>query len=369
MAGASEQQAAHLKDCLIALISSLLQQSQCEFTKTEECFTLAAHLADKLLGDHFRAERCMRAVMTNPGTVPSIGLEEVARPTPAPNEALVRVLAFSLNAGETRTALEATTRYTPGWDFAGVVEEAAADGSSSAAGAKVFGFVAQGAWAEFVKVRSGMVVEFPLGFTVAQASALPVAGVTAMVCLEKAGPLLGRRVLITGAAGGVGRFACQLAALSGASVFAVSRRTTLKDQLLEDGIAPVAIFPTMVEARTAGAYDVIFDSVGGQTLSNALMALAPKGICINCGNSERSTTSFDALEFYRLVGGGRFQSVWLGTEPPEVCRAALMRLAQLVSENRLRVPVSAVMPWSEVDVAAARLVGQSVDGKIVLEIA
>jgi NADPH:quinone reductase len=114
---------------------------------------------------------------------------------------------------------------------------------------------------------------------------------------------------------------------------------------------------------------VIFDSVGGRTLGNALMALAPKGICINCGNSERSATSFDALEFYRVVGGARFQSVWLGTEPPEACGAALVRLAQLVGENRLRVPLSAVMPWSEIDVAAARLVGQSVDGKIVLEIA
>jgi hypothetical protein len=124
--------------------------------------------------------------------------------------------------------------------------------TSLGAGTKVFGFVAQGAWAEFVKVRSGQIVEIPPEFTVRQASALPAAGVTAMVCLEKAGPLLGRRVLITGAAGGVGRFACQLAALSGASVFAVSRRNTLRDQLAEDGGAPAAIFPSAADARAAG---------------------------------------------------------------------------------------------------------------------
>jgi NADPH:quinone reductase-like Zn-dependent oxidoreductase len=176
-------------------------------------------------------------------------------------------------------------------------------------------------------------------------------------------------VLITGAAGGVGRFACQLAAISGATVFAVSRRDSLRDQLKEDGVVPTGIFPTMAEAKAAGSYDVIFDSVGGNTLSIALMALAPTGVCVNCGNSTREETRFDALEFYRVVGGGRLQSVWLGTEPPEACKAALKRLAQLVAEKRLRVPIAAVLPWTEVNTAATRLIGQMVDGKIVMEIA
>ena len=74
--------------------------------------------------------------------------------------------------------------------------------------------------------------------TYTAAAALPVAGVTAMVCLEQAGSLVGRRVLITGAAGGVGRFACQLAGIAGAKVFAVSRRQGLPRQLREDGIEP-----------------------------------------------------------------------------------------------------------------------------------
>lgn len=178
----------------------------------------------------------MRAVITNPKTIPALTLQEAPQPRPAVNEALVRVNAFSLNAGETRTALEARSNYIPGWDFAGVVEEAAADGSSPGAGVKVFGFVTQGAWAEFVCVRSGQIVEIPSGMTIAQAAAVPVAGVTAMLCLEKAGALVGRRVLITGAAGGVGRFACQLAAISGATVFAVSRRSKLREQLRDDGL-------------------------------------------------------------------------------------------------------------------------------------
>jgi len=307
--------------------------------------------------------------MTNPDATPRLVLRETPRPSPAPNEALVSVKAFSLNAGETRTAREATKSYVPGWDFAGVVEAAALDGSSPPAGARVFGFVAQGAWSEYVAVRAGQAMEIPPNVTLAQAAALPVAGVTAMLCLEKAGALLGRRVLITGAAGGVGRFACQLAAFGGAKVFAVSRRDSLRDQLKEDGVEPSGVFPTMAKARAAGCYDVIFDSVGGETLGLALMALARGGICVNCGNSTRQPTSFDALEFYRVVGGGRLQSVWLGTEPPESCGAALARLANLVAEGRLRVPIGAVMPWADVDAAAARLVGQTVDGKIIMEVA
>ena len=85
----------------------------------------------------------MRAITTNPTSILKLALLEAPQPKPASNEALVRVKAFSLNAGETRTALEATKSYVPGWDFAGVVEETAADGSSPQPGAKVFGFVAQ----------------------------------------------------------------------------------------------------------------------------------------------------------------------------------------------------------------------------------
>jgi NADPH:quinone reductase len=310
----------------------------------------------------------MRAVMTNPEATPRLLLREVPEPVPGSNEALVKVQAFSLNAGETRMALEATKNYAPGWDFAGVVEVAAADGSSPGAGVRVVGFVPQGAWSEKTVVRGGQVVEIPSNVSFAEAAALPVAGVTAMLCFEKAGALLGRRVLITGAAGGVGRFACQLAAIGGAHLFAVSRRPTLVDQLRGDNVACAGIFTTMAGAKAAGFYDVILDSVGGETLGLALTALAPGGICVNCGNSTRRPTSFDALEFYRVVGGGRLHSVWLGSEPPENCRIALTRLAKLVAEGRLHMPIGKIAPWTEVDAAAACLVGQEVDGKIIMTI-
>jgi NADPH-dependent curcumin reductase CurA len=174
---------------------------------------------------------------------------------------------FSLNPGETRTAMAAAHPYTPGWDFAGVVEKAAADGSSPRKGTRVFGVVAQGSWAEFVVASSGLMADIPAGLSSAQAAALPVAGVTAQACLETAGSLLARKVLITGSAGGLGRYACQLATLAGASVYAISRRRELPGLLQADGVEPIGTFASMAEAKAAGTYDLIVETVGGESLA------------------------------------------------------------------------------------------------------
>ncbi|WP_394834997.1 zinc-binding dehydrogenase [Pendulispora rubella] len=310
----------------------------------------------------------MRAIVTDPTSTPRLALREAPVPTAAPNEALVKVNAISLNAGETRTALEATTRYVPGWDFAGVVEKAATDGSSPVAGTRVFGVVPQGSWAERVAVRAGLIAEIPPGITDAQAASIPVAGATALLCLERAGALLGRRVLITGAAGGVGRFACQLARLAGAHVFAVSRRAELSQQLSADGVSPATVFRTMADAKAAGSYDVIVDSVGGETLALALTALSIDGICVACGNSSGALTSFDVRDLYRRAAPPRLHVLWLGTALTANCTPILARLAALVAHGQLKTPIDAELPWTEVATAAERLVAQNVHGKIVLNV-
>ena len=311
----------------------------------------------------------MRAVVTDPTAIPRLRLAEAPAPEPAPNQALVRVEAFSLNAGETRTALEATDSYVPGWDFAGVVEQPAADGSTPAKGARVYGVVAQGAWAEYVSADAKLMAELPDDVDYAEAAALPVAGVTALACLESAGTLLGRRVLVTGAAGGVGRFACQLAYLAGAQVFAVSTRPTLPALLREDGIPAATVFSTIAVAKEAGRYDVILDGVGGDSLATALTALAPDGVCVTFGNGSRTPTSFETRDFY-YTPGARLQGMWLGNFmiAGTDCAPMLARLAELVRGRRLRPPLDAVLPWTDIDAAAERLTGQGVDGKIVLSV-
>lgn len=309
----------------------------------------------------------MRAVVTDPEAHPRLALRDAPEPQPTANQSVVRVRAFSLNAGETRTALRATQRYVPGWDFAGVVERAAADGRGPAEGTRVFGFVMLGAWAERIAASTELIAPIPDGVTDAEAAAIPVAGLTALVCLERAGAVLGRRVLVTGAAGGVGRFACQLAALSGADVFAISRRPGLAAQLERDGVRAV-IYPSIADAKAAGTYDVILDSVGGDTLGTALTTVAPGGICVNCGNSAEQLTTFNARDLY-FNASLRFHSVWLGRDVGAQGPALLGRLAHLVQQRRVHVPIDAQLPWTEIAAAAARIVDQNVDGKLVLTIA
>jgi NADPH2:quinone reductase len=292
----------------------------------------------------------MRAVVTAPENTERLVLRNVPIPIPAPNQALIMVSAFSLNQGETRTALDATDNYTPGWDFAGIVEQAAADGSTPKEGTRVFGYIARGSWVEYLVASGGLMAEIPEDISYADAATIPIAGLTAMGCLDASGVLFDRSILITGASGGVGRFACQLAALAGAKVFAVSRRPELSQQLQHDGVKTAGIFTSVAEAKLAGTYDLIWDSVGGESLATALTTLSKNGICVNYGNSSRQPTTFDVR-----TPGWPFhdiQCIWVGREPIHNSTPILNRLAELVKQGRLHTPVDTLLPWTSVAEAA-----------------
>ena len=311
-------------------------------------------------------ENRMRAVVTNPQSDPRFTITDCALPVPAPNQALIRVTAFSLNQGEVRTALNATTSYTPGWDFAGVIVKAAANGSTPKEGTRVFGFVAQGSWAEYVIAAGLQMATIPDGVTDVQAASLPVAAGTAVTCIEAVGSLLNRRVLITGAAGGVGRILVQLTAMAGANIFALSRRSDLKQQIENDGVTPDAVFATMEDAKAAGKYDVVFDSIGGDVLSVALSTLTANGTCVNFGNSSRQPTTFNVRSsewpFHRK------QLIFLGPEIPPNSTLIFARMAELVKQKRLHTAIDKELPWTSITEAAELLVQQQVNGKIVVKV-
>lgn len=309
----------------------------------------------------------MKAIFTAPDSKEKFIIKETCIPVQAPHQALIKVEAFSLNQGETRTALDATSSYVPGWDFAGTIVAEAPDGSTLRDGTSVFGFVPQGSWAEYVVAPQNLMAEIPEGVSVAEAATLAVAGVTAYMCTDLAGSMAGRKVLITGASGGVGRFICQIAAAAGAKVFVLSRRTNFNQLLLEDNIIPEGIFVSMAEARAAGQYDIILDSVGGDTLGLALAALTQSGICVNFGNSSRQPTTFNVRSTDWPFS--RKQCIWVGREMPENCSEILQHLAALVKTRQLRPSIDALLPWTEIAEASERLLGQMVNGKIVLSVA
>ncbi|GHO70370.1 oxidoreductase [Ktedonobacter sp. SOSP1-52] len=306
----------------------------------------------------------IRAIVVDPDMKGRLALHEVESPSPASSEVLVRVSAISLNLGEVRTAVLRTPEagWRPGWDLAGVVVQAAADGSGPSVGARVFGLVNSGAWAELVAVPTASLAEIPEGVTFAQAATLPVAALTALYGLERAGFLLNRKVLVTGASGGVGHFACQLARQGGAMVVALVRRVERVASARAIGAHEVVVGEDVALARSFGPYDIVIDTLGGKSLSTALTLLETDGVCVNVGAAgDPEATLQSRLEAAK-------KGPFLVPEIERMLNAAkdLGRLAQMVAEERLHPQIGLEASWTKVTEVAQSLLDRRIAGKAIL---
>jgi NADPH2:quinone reductase len=310
----------------------------------------------------------IRAVVVDPSAAGRLVIRDVEYPSPAPSEALVRVKAISLNRGEVRTAMMAEAGWRPGWDVAGVLEKQAADGSGPRAGARVVGILEGGAWAEVVAVPTTMLAELPESVTFAQAATLPIAGLTALWTLEYGGLLLDRNVLITGATGGVGHLAIQLARLAGARVTGVVRQAKYEAMVKAAGAHHVIISEDLGDARGAGPFNHIVDSVGGRTLANALALLAPDGACVNFGISGGGEVTFDLRRFFLLGGATLYGFIIFHEMKRKPVSADLSRLSRFIEDGRLRPQIEVEAPWTQIGDVAQRLMNRSFTGKAVLHI-
>jgi len=304
-----------------------------------------------------------RAVVVDPDAPGRLVIRSVAEPTPDRGEAIVRVHAISLNRGEVRRSGMAAAGWRPGWDLAGLVERAAADGSGPRTGARVVGLLGEGAWAERVAVPAHALAELPDKVTFSQAATFPVAGLTALHALAKGGLLLGRRVLVTGATGGVGDFAVQLARLAGAHVTASARRADQAPALSQLGAHEIVVGD---EIPPTPKYDLVVDSVGGRTLGTALRALGCAGVCVTLGVSAAAEVTFDARDFF-VAGHTTLYGLYLFTElVSEPASVGLRRLSDLVATGQLAPHISVERPWAEIGQIAQDLMARRFPGKAVL---
>ncbi len=310
----------------------------------------------------------MKAIVADPAAAKKLELRDVEKPQPAPNQALIRVRAVSLNAGDTRSALNAEQPYIPGWDYAGKIEIPAADGSSLPAGTRVVGATAQGAWAQYVASPSGLHTEIPDAVSFEEAAALPVAASTAMLSLRQGGDLAGKKVLITGAAGGVGRYACQIASHLGAELYAISRRKELPKTLKDDDVNVVEVYSDMDAATTSAKFDFILESVGGHSLGRAIVSLATDGVCVTCGNSTQEETTFSVSDFY-FADGVRLHGLYLGRQLMDGSLGSVLDdVLDLLTNGVIRPPIGARADLADIAEAAEQWKNQSIDGKIILNV-
>jgi NADPH:quinone reductase-like Zn-dependent oxidoreductase len=298
---------------------------------------------------------------------------EVERPTPGPGKVLVRVKAAGINPGEAsiRKGMFAdrwpsTFPSGQGSDLAGIVEEVGPGVTprvtprvtpgvtNVAVGDEVIGFTNdRSSQAEFVVVESGNLVPRPGNVSWEQAGALFVAGTTAYAAVRSVALSAGDTVVVSGAAGGVGSIAVQLARNAGAKVIGLSSDANRK-WLADHGVIPVTYgdgVEDRVRAAAGGKIDAFVDTFGGGYVQLALkLGVAPNRI--------DTIIDFAAAAKYGVKTEGNHEAANADV---------LAQLSGLVAAGRLEIPIAKVYPLAEVRDAYRELEQRHTRGKIVLE--
>jgi NADPH:quinone reductase-like Zn-dependent oxidoreductase len=302
---------------------------------------------------------------------------EMAEPVPGGGEAKVRVRAASLNPLDWKIRA-GHLRFVPlfrgpprgaGADFAGEIVGIGGGASARHVGERVFGsivpFPREGALAEFVVVPAVRLVPIPASLSFEQAAALPVAGGTALQALvDHARVAAGQRVLVTGAAGGVGHFAVQIAKHLGAHVTGVCSGANA-DFVKRLGADEVIDYEREDYTRGDGRYDAVFDAAAASSFAAARQVLAEDGCYLNTGGDAVAMVStMAAALFARLASRQRAVAITLDNSPK-----TWERLAALADARVLRPHIERTIALEEVADAMRAMETGHGRGKVVVRLA
>jgi NADPH:quinone reductase-like Zn-dependent oxidoreductase len=288
---------------------------------------------------------------------------EMKRPTPGPNEVLIKVQAASVNpvdwklrAGYMKEVFPLTFPSTLGWDISGKVEEAGADVTRFKRGDEVYALLEGGGYAEYAAARETVVARKPGTLDDVQAATVPVAGLTAWQALFEVAQLsAGQKVLIHAAAGGVGNFAVQFAKAKGAYVIGTA---SVKNQafLRELGVDKAVDYQKTRFEDVVHDADVVLDTIGGDTQERSFKVLKKGGILVSLVQppSQESATKYGVRA---LFYGAHASS------------SDLTEIAKLIDNGKVKPVVETVLPLAEARRAHELSQSGHVRGKIVLKVA
>jgi NADPH:quinone reductase-like Zn-dependent oxidoreductase len=292
----------------------------------------------------------------------AVDMVDVPEPEPAATEAVVEPKAVSVNRGELRLLKARDRGWRPGQDVGGIVVERAADGSGPEPGARVVAWPEQGGWAERVAVPTSHVAPIAGSVSFSQAATLPIAGITALRALRVGDPLAGKQVLITGASGGVGRFAVELAAGAGATVTGVARDQSRAAGLQELGATDVVFDLDGLEGR----FDLILESSGGRSFEAGIRLVAPGGRVVVFGNSSDTPATISFSDFRGHAGAQIIAFFVYESGEPPTFGEDLRLLADLIADDKLHPSIGLETPWTEANEVFEAVWGRQVNGKAVL---
>ena len=307
----------------------------------------------------------MKAVVAHEYGGPEVlKFEEVSRPEPKENEALVRVIASGVNPADPLTlsgkyAREFGTHLPliPGYDIAGVVEKTGANVTRLKVGDAVYGYPTfGGGWADYVTVKEWEVAAKPKSLNFVEAAAVPMGALTAWQALVDVAKLQpGQTILIHGGSGGVGSFAVQIAKARGARVIATA--STANQDVLKQLGADVAVDYTKTKFEdVAKDVDAVLDPVGKETLARSYGVVKKGGIVM----SLVARPDPSELQKHGIRGAG----ISAHADADD-----LAEIAQLVDAGKIKSIGTEVLPLADAVKAQQQAATHHTRGKVVLRIA